>query len=191
MKTVNFTEMKNGSKEDYELLEKFEKNFERQTADRIDRSKLELRNLERKRSKTASDRERMSQLKIMISSLTGEKRDLEGQKEKVMAKISALEKEAFDSNLRGIQKPYQEKQRLIASWKRKIAREGDPRRFVSSVTLPKLESEVRALNREYKEELKRIRERREELDLPIDGFFYDSSLGDEYSEGGEGARLGD
>ena len=35
MKTVNFTEMKNGSKEDYELLEKFEKNFERQTADRI------------------------------------------------------------------------------------------------------------------------------------------------------------
>ena len=32
MKTVNFTEMKNGSKEDYELLEKFEKNFERQTA---------------------------------------------------------------------------------------------------------------------------------------------------------------
>ena len=35
MKTVNFTEMKNGTKEDYELLEKFEKNFERQTADRI------------------------------------------------------------------------------------------------------------------------------------------------------------
>ena len=35
MKTVDFTEMKNGSKEDYELLEKFEKNFERQTADRI------------------------------------------------------------------------------------------------------------------------------------------------------------
>ena len=33
MKTVNFTEMKNGTKEDYELLEKFEKNFERQTAD--------------------------------------------------------------------------------------------------------------------------------------------------------------
>ena len=27
MKTVNFTEMKNGSKEDYELLEKFEKNL--------------------------------------------------------------------------------------------------------------------------------------------------------------------
>ena len=25
MKTVNFTEMKNGTKEDYELLEKFEK----------------------------------------------------------------------------------------------------------------------------------------------------------------------
>ena len=35
MKTVNFTEMKNGTKEDYELLEKFEKNFERQTAKRV------------------------------------------------------------------------------------------------------------------------------------------------------------
>ncbi len=35
MKKVNFTEMKNGSKEDYKLLEKYEKNFERQTADRI------------------------------------------------------------------------------------------------------------------------------------------------------------
>ena len=35
MKTVNFTEMKNGNKEDYELLEKFEKNFERQTAERV------------------------------------------------------------------------------------------------------------------------------------------------------------
>ena len=35
MKTVNFTEMKNGTKEDYELLEKFEKSFERQTADRV------------------------------------------------------------------------------------------------------------------------------------------------------------
>ena len=35
MKTVNFTEMKNGSKEDYKLLEKFERSFERQTADRI------------------------------------------------------------------------------------------------------------------------------------------------------------
>ena len=35
MKTVNFTEMKNGTKEDYELLEKFEKKFERQTAERI------------------------------------------------------------------------------------------------------------------------------------------------------------
>ena len=34
MKTVNFTEMKNGTKEDYELLEKLEKNFERQTAER-------------------------------------------------------------------------------------------------------------------------------------------------------------
>jgi hypothetical protein len=32
MKKVNFTEMKNGSKEDYELLEKYEKNFERKTA---------------------------------------------------------------------------------------------------------------------------------------------------------------
>ena len=35
MKTVNFTEMKNGTKEDYELLEKFEKNFERKTAERV------------------------------------------------------------------------------------------------------------------------------------------------------------
>ena len=35
MKTVNFTEMKNGTKDDYELLEKLEKKFERQTADRI------------------------------------------------------------------------------------------------------------------------------------------------------------
>ena len=35
MKKVNFTEMKNGSKEDYELLEKYEKNFERKTADRL------------------------------------------------------------------------------------------------------------------------------------------------------------
>jgi len=35
MKKVNFTEMKNGTKEDYQLLEKHEKNFERQTADRI------------------------------------------------------------------------------------------------------------------------------------------------------------
>ncbi len=35
MKTVNFTEMKNGTEEDYKLLEKFEKNFERKTADRI------------------------------------------------------------------------------------------------------------------------------------------------------------
>ena len=35
MKTVNFTKMKNGTKEDYELLEKFEKNFERQTAERV------------------------------------------------------------------------------------------------------------------------------------------------------------
>ena len=35
MKTVNFTEMKNGNKDDYQLLERYEKNFERQTADRI------------------------------------------------------------------------------------------------------------------------------------------------------------
>ena len=35
MKTVNFTEMKKGSKDDYQLLEKYEKNFERQTAVRI------------------------------------------------------------------------------------------------------------------------------------------------------------
>ena len=35
MKKVNFTEMKNGSREDYELLEKYEKSFERKTADRL------------------------------------------------------------------------------------------------------------------------------------------------------------
>ncbi len=35
MKKVNFTEMKNGTKEDYELLEKYEKEYERKTADRI------------------------------------------------------------------------------------------------------------------------------------------------------------
>ena len=35
MKTVNFTEMKNGNKDDYKLLEKHEKKFERQTAVRI------------------------------------------------------------------------------------------------------------------------------------------------------------
>ena len=35
MKTVNFTEMKNGNKDDYQLLEKYEKKFERQTAVRI------------------------------------------------------------------------------------------------------------------------------------------------------------
>ena len=35
MKKVNFNEMKIGSKEDYELLEKYEKNFERKTADRL------------------------------------------------------------------------------------------------------------------------------------------------------------
>ena len=35
MKKVNFTEMKNGTKEDYQLLEKYEKIFERETANRI------------------------------------------------------------------------------------------------------------------------------------------------------------
>ncbi|MFL2887148.1 MAG: HD domain-containing protein [Candidatus Pelagibacter sp.] len=35
MKKVNFTEMKHGTKEDYLLLEKHEKDFERETADRI------------------------------------------------------------------------------------------------------------------------------------------------------------
>jgi hypothetical protein len=35
MKKVSFTEMKNGNKEDYQLLEKYEKDFERKTADRI------------------------------------------------------------------------------------------------------------------------------------------------------------
>ena len=35
MKKVNFTEMKNGTKEDYQLLEKYEKNYERNTAERI------------------------------------------------------------------------------------------------------------------------------------------------------------
>ena len=35
MKKVNFTEMKHGSKEDYELLEKYEHSFERETADRL------------------------------------------------------------------------------------------------------------------------------------------------------------
>ena len=35
MKKVNFTEMKNSTKEDYQLLEKYEKIFERETADRI------------------------------------------------------------------------------------------------------------------------------------------------------------
>ena len=35
MKKVSFTEMKNGTKEDYLLLEKNEKDFERKTADRI------------------------------------------------------------------------------------------------------------------------------------------------------------
>ena len=35
MKKVSFTEMKNGTKEDYVLLDKHEKDFERKTADRI------------------------------------------------------------------------------------------------------------------------------------------------------------
>jgi predicted HD phosphohydrolase len=35
MKKVSFTEMKNGNKDDYQLLEKYEKDFERKTADRI------------------------------------------------------------------------------------------------------------------------------------------------------------
>jgi len=35
MKTVNFTEMKNGSKEDYLLLNKHEKKYIEGTADRI------------------------------------------------------------------------------------------------------------------------------------------------------------
>ena len=35
MKKVNFTEMKNGSKDDYKLLEEYEKKFERETANRI------------------------------------------------------------------------------------------------------------------------------------------------------------
>ena len=35
MKKVSFTEMKNGTKEDYLLLDKHEKDFERETADTI------------------------------------------------------------------------------------------------------------------------------------------------------------
>jgi len=35
MKTVNFTEMKNGSKEDYLLLDKHEKQYIEGTADKI------------------------------------------------------------------------------------------------------------------------------------------------------------
>ena len=35
MKKVSFTEMKHGTKEDYILLNKLEKNYERKTADRI------------------------------------------------------------------------------------------------------------------------------------------------------------
>ena len=35
MKTVKFTEMKKGSKEDYELLAKYEKNYVNELPDRI------------------------------------------------------------------------------------------------------------------------------------------------------------
>ena len=35
MKTVNFTEMKNGTKEEYLLLDKYEQNYINGTADRI------------------------------------------------------------------------------------------------------------------------------------------------------------
>ena len=35
MKKVSFTEMKNGTKDDYQLLEKLESQYERETADRI------------------------------------------------------------------------------------------------------------------------------------------------------------
>ena len=35
MKKVSFTEMKNGTKDDYQLLEKLESQYERKTADRI------------------------------------------------------------------------------------------------------------------------------------------------------------
>ncbi len=35
MKKVNFTEMKKGTRKDYKILEKYEKKFERKTADRI------------------------------------------------------------------------------------------------------------------------------------------------------------
>ena len=35
MKKVSFTEMKNGTKDDYQLLEKLESQYERKTADRV------------------------------------------------------------------------------------------------------------------------------------------------------------
>ena len=35
MKKVSFTEMKNGTRDDYKLLEKLESQYERKTADRI------------------------------------------------------------------------------------------------------------------------------------------------------------
>ena len=41
MKKVSFTEMKNGTKDDYQLLEKLESQYERKTADRI---KTEVKN---------------------------------------------------------------------------------------------------------------------------------------------------
>ena len=44
MKTVNFTEMKNGSKEDYLLLDKYEKKYIDGTADRILKFMSELNN---------------------------------------------------------------------------------------------------------------------------------------------------
>ena len=44
MKTVNFTEMKNGSKEDYLLLDKYEKKYIEGTADRLIKFMSELSN---------------------------------------------------------------------------------------------------------------------------------------------------
>ena len=35
MKKVSFTEMKNGTKDDYQLLERLESQYERKTADRV------------------------------------------------------------------------------------------------------------------------------------------------------------
>ena len=44
MKTVNFIEMKNGSKEDYLLLDKYEKKYIEGTADRLIKFMSELSN---------------------------------------------------------------------------------------------------------------------------------------------------